>query len=332
MVKYVLAGLLVFLGAAAGCGIPAAAPEKDPDGKTVVVATIFPLADIARNIGGERAEVITLLPAGTSPHTFEPTPRQMEQVSGADVIVQVGAGLDDWVEKLTGLVDNDAVRVKVTDGMVLRQTVHRCAGETQTGYEHLHVHGKQRQVREHDPEPGHGHGHEYGDPHVWLDPVLVRDEITPRICQALCTAAPADAAYFAANLESFQAELTVLHEELAARVERFENRHFVTYHSAWGYFADRYGLVEVATVEEAPGKEPSPGWIATVVELARAHGAGAIFAEPQFSTKAAEVIANEYGGRVLILDPLGGESVPGRDSYLRLMRYNVNILEEGLRR
>lgn len=321
LAKRVLLGLLViFLVAAAGCGATSPALEEARDEKAVVVATIFPLADITRNIGGDRVEVVTLLPGGASPHTFEPTPRQMRQVSGAKVIIRIGAGLDDWAEKLSGVAGvsgdtgGDVVRLGVTDGMVLRKAGHGCpccSGAAGTGY---------------------AHGNGPGDPHVWLDPVLVRDEIAPRIYEALCVAVPGDAAYFEANLKAFQAELTRLHAEITELAEGFESRHFIAYHSAWNYFADRYGLVEVAAVKEAPGKEPSPGWIATVVETARAHDVGAIFAEPQFSTKAAEVIADEYGARVLILDPLGGENIPGRDSYLELMRFNAAVLDEGLRK
>lgn len=330
--RWVCAGFLVLIMAfVSGCGAPDVTPQTVPEEKTMVVATIFPLADVTQNIGGDRVEVITLLPGGASPHTFEPTPRQMQQVSGADVVIQVGAGLDDWADKLTEAVGSGAIIVKVTEGMQLRPIAHRCAHEHKDvcshDQEHQCDHSHPAEDRD---EPDHTTA--YGDPHVWLDPVLVRDEIAPRIAAALAAAAPADADYFAANLESFQGVLTALDEEIARRVERLANRHFVAYHSAWSYFADRYGLVEVATVQEAPGKEPSPSWIATVVELARAHGAGAIFAEPQFSTQAAQVIADEYGGRVLILDPLGDESIPGRDSYVALMRYNITEMEKGLGR
>ncbi|MBE0465856.1 MAG: zinc ABC transporter substrate-binding protein [Candidatus Desulforudis sp.] len=326
LVKRILVGVAVLpLLAWWGCGAPNnEIPEETGDGGTVVVTTIFPLADIGHSIGGDRVDVINLLPGGASPHTFEPAPRQMQRMAGAEVVVQVGAGLDDWADKLSGVVPAEAVRVRVTEGMHLR-----AAGRHAEDREHPVAHGHGETAPEVDGEAV-AHRHYQGDPHVWLDPVLVRDEIAPRICAALCVAAPADAAYFKANLESFQAELARLDEELSALTAGLDNKHFVAYHSAWGYFADRYGLVEVATVEDAPGKEPSPAWIARVVDLARHHGAGAIFAEPQFSTKAAEVIADEYGARVLILDPLGGEDLPGRDSYLGLMRYNARVLAEGL--
>ncbi|ACA59348.1 periplasmic solute binding protein [Candidatus Desulforudis audaxviator MP104C] len=322
-----LAGLVCLLFVfAAGCGGPAETPQSPGPGKTVVIATIFPLADIAKNIGGDRVAVSTLLPRGASPHTFEPTPRQMEQVTGARVLIQVGAGLDDWAGKLAGVAGKDLLRVAVTEGLSLRAGGHQhaeCAGHA-----HEHDHNACPAAETAAADPAYG----FADPHVWLDPVLVRDEIAPRIFSALCQAAPEDADYFAANLESYQAELTVLHADLTALTAGFERRSFIAYHSAWGYFADRYGLVEAATVEEAPGKEPSPGWIMKVVETARAHQAGAIFAEPQFSTKAAEVIAAEYGARVLVLDPLGGEDIPGYDSYVNLMRSNAAVLAEGLSR
>jgi ABC-type Zn uptake system ZnuABC Zn-binding protein ZnuA len=345
--------LLVFN---AGCGGFAGKPQAPGTGKIVVIATIFPLADVTKHIGGDRVEVSTLLPRGASPHTFEPTPRQMEQMTGARLIIQVGAGLDDWAGKLAGAAGKDHLRVAVTEGLPLRAGGPQhaeCVGHDHghEGERHTDCAGHaQGPGHDHDTEgPGHAGGHdhdacpapeaaaadsapEFADPHVWLDPVLVRDEIAPRIFFALRRAAPEHTDYFAANLQSYQAELTRLHEDIAALTAGLESRSFIAYHSAWGYFADRYGLVEAATVEEAPGKEPSPGWIMVVVETARVHRAGAIFAEPQFSTKAAEVIAAEYGARVLILDPLGGENIPGYDSYTGLMRSNAGVLAEGLSR
>ncbi len=282
--------------------------------RPVIVATIFPLADITQNIAGDSIEVYTLLPAGVSPHTFDPAPRHMEKVAGAAAIVSIGSGLDDWVEKLVVNAGVNAHLLPVTKEMELRQADHSHAGCSH-GEANADIH-EQNTVGT--------------DPHVWLDPVLVKEEIAPQIATLLEELFPEDQAQFQNNLQEYQEELDQLHAELQSRTTELENRGFIAYHSAWGYFSSRYGLEELATVEESPGKEPSPAWIADVVNIAREHGTDVIFAEPQFSSKAAEVIAEEYGARVLLMDPLGGESLTGRDSYINLLRYNMDVLEDGL--
>lgn len=281
--------LLLFVLAAGGCGIPRPKqPTHKPD-RLPVAATIFPLADLVRNIGGDLVEVTTLLGPGASPHTYEPTAGQVKRLATARVVVSVGSGLDDWAAGLAA--GTDAIR------LVLARELDLPAG---------------------------------ADPHVWLDPVLVRDRIAPALARVLAAADPGHAADYERNLAAYAAALTGLDREIASRTAAFGQRRFVSFHSAWRHFADRYGLEEAATIEEYPGKEPSPRWLADTVAVARQAGVKAIFAEPQFSTRAAEVIAAEIDVRVLILDPLGGEGIPGRDTYLGLMRYNLDILEQAL--
>jgi len=168
------------------------------------------------------------------------------------------------------------------------------------------------------------------DPHIWLDPLLVKDLIAPFIAAELKSVCPKKSVFIDGNLASFQQELEILHEEIAALTASFSGKRFISYHSAWGYFADRYGLEEVATLEEFPGKEPSAKWLSELISLADLHDIQVIFAEVQLGTKAAETIATEIGGEVLLLDPLGGESLPGREDYCRLMRYNAAIFQKAL--
>ncbi|RJX17894.1 MAG: zinc ABC transporter substrate-binding protein [Desulforudis sp.] len=322
--------LLVLLAVLAlslwGCGAKSVPSAEDP-GLITVVTTIQPMADITSNIGGDWVRVVNLLPAGGSPHTYEPTPRQMAAMADASVFIWVGAGLDDWAETLAGAGSSRLVKVRVTDSVELLpfQGEHNhdlMYGDDQLGHIHDEVgHGQ-------DHQDAHAHG--LYDPHVWLDPLLVRDHIAPAIAQALTDVLPDREAEFAGNLAAYREQLDDLHLSIAQDLNGLSNKSFIAFHSAWPYFCARYGLVQAASVEESPGKEPSAKWIAEVVETAKRNNAKAIFAEPQFSNKAAEVIAREYGTDVLILDPLGGPNVEGRDSYLNLMRYNTRIFQQGL--
>jgi ABC-type Zn uptake system ZnuABC Zn-binding protein ZnuA len=274
-----------------------------------VVATIFPLADMARRVGGDRVTVTTLLPANASAHTFEPTPSAMRQVAGAQLLAKVGAELDPWVDRLFTGHTSRPKTVVATEGVPLLRAAQQEL-----------LHGR------HDHDHGKG-----DDPHVWLDPILVRDKLVPRLVAALSQLNPADAPLFRTNGERFRQELTRLDDDCRRTVASLPRRDFIALHSAWGYLAQRYGLRQIAAVETFPGKEPSARYLAALVSLARRQGVKTIFAEPQLSAKAARTLAAEIGGSVLILDPMGGEKVAGRDSYIGLMRHNLAAIQAGMK-
>ncbi len=306
-------------------------PEAETEGRERVeekrvqaVTTIFPLGDILQQIGGEKAEVTVLLPQGSSPHTFEPTVDQARAVSEAELIVFVGGGLDDWAVKM------DAPSPRETRVIELMEELE----EFLMDYRAVELEGEEGEHDRHAHEETEGadhHHHGPHDPHVWMDPLLVRDGIAPLLTAELKRILPEAGDYFEENLQEFKEELTALHREIKNEVEGFAQTRFISYHSAWGYFAARYGLEEIASIEEFPGKEPSARWLAALVDLAEEHQIDVIFAEPQLSKRAAEVISEEINGEVLVLDPLGGEGLEGRDSYLELLRYNTAIFRKALK-
>jgi len=170
-------------------------------------------------------------------------------------------------------------------------------------------------------------GEQGGNPHVWLSPPDAIHQVEA-IRDALIRADPAGAAAYRANAAHYVAELRALDTETRDTVATFRTRAFIAFHPAWAYFARDYGLEQAAVIERAPGREPSPAEIAGVIRTARAIGAKAIFAEPEFPTKAAQVIADETGAKVLLLDTLGrGPSY----SYLDTMRYNLAQMARALR-
>jgi zinc transport system substrate-binding protein len=148
------------------------------------------------------------------------------------------------------------------------------------------------------------------------------------ICDASMRADPAGAEMYRANADRYIGELRALDKEIRDAVATFSTRKFIAFHAAWVYFARDYGLEQAAVIERSPGQEPSPAEIGEVVKTAKAIGAKAIFAEPQFPTKAAEVIAAESGARVLFLNPLG---LPPNYRYLDLMRHNLAEIGKALK-
>ncbi|MFY9114711.1 MAG: metal ABC transporter substrate-binding protein [Dethiobacteria bacterium] len=286
--------------------------NPDKENKMSIVTTIFPIADIIRNIGGDYVHVTCLLPPGADPHTFEPTVAQVKAMARTDLFVYIGNGLDDWSLKLSAAADRDLSIVRLSENMELAASPssphdHNCK-ESNNIY---CTHGN--------------------NPHIWLDPVMVRDHIIMVITRELSRSCPQGKTCFAENSNAYRTELTKLDKEINDRLFSLENRSFISCHSAWAYFAARYGLEEAAVISEHPGQEPSPRWIAELVDLTEALGISTIFAESQLNPALAESIAAEIDGRVLLLDPLGGEGLPGRGSYLELMRHNTAIMAEGLK-
>lgn len=318
LVTFILILLLLF---SYGCS-SGDAENGSAETSVNVVTTIYPLADIINELGGELVNVSYLLPPGASPHTYEPTVEQARQVEEAKLFVHVGAGLDNWAAQLAEASGADLVIVDLSTKVRLVE---------QPGYISLEGAGD------------NGHDHDHGDcshegccgdgpddPHFWLDPLVVRDSICPAVMEALVAIDPENEERFEQKLTQYQQEITLLHKEIEAAAASFSQQGFIAFHSAWQYFAQRYNLEEVAVIAEFPGQEPSAGWLAELVELIKTEQIGAIFTEPQFSSALAERIAEESGAEVKVIDPLGGEDVPSRETYLELMRFNLAAFKEAL--
>ncbi len=271
-----------------------------------VVATIYPLADMAGRLGGEKVAVTCILPAGASPHTYEPTACEAGKISQSQILLYIGAGLDDWA------VDT-ATHPK---GPILLGL----AGAT-----------LERGWRPPGKAAAGDRAGEPLNPHLWLDPLAVRDYLCPAIAEEMIKADGQNEAYYRANLAAYQQELTDLDEEIRAALAELEDRSFVSVHAAWSYFARRYELDEAAVISDFPGQEPSAAWIKELVDLCRERGIRVAAAETQLSAAAADAVAREIKGSVVLLDPLGGEGLSQRGSYLDLMRYNTEILVTALR-
>ena len=158
--------------------------------------------------------------------------------------------------------------------------------------------------------------HQAGNPHIWLDPVLAQD-ICRKIAAAFIQADPGHRAQYEANLKNYLAALDELNREIQQHAQTWRLRDFVSFHPSFSYFARRYNLHEVGTIEAAPGREPTPRHLQNLVAAIRRYGIKVVFAEPQLNPRVAEVIAQEAGVKVLRLDPIGGPPPYGSD-YLQV--------------
>ncbi len=286
---------------AVGCG------RKEETGKLKVAASIVPLGDFCRRVGGDMVEVRVLVPPGASPHTFEPTTKQMKFLSDADVLVLNGLELETWVSDVVEKAGNTGL-LKVV------------AGEEVPGADLLKT----------DEERGSGsEHHEHGvyNPHVWLDPMLAIYEVEA-ISEGFAEADPDNARQYKKNAEDYIDKLKALDAKIRAETSSFSRKQFISFHPSFTYFARRYGLDEVGSIEELPGKEPSARDFAALVEKMKAQGVVVVFAERQLNPQTAEALANEAGTTVAVrtLDPLGNPDDLETSSYLKMMEHNVQVM------
>jgi zinc transport system substrate-binding protein len=308
-------GLLLVLG----LGISSAAAPRQ-----IAIASIFPVADLAQQIAGAQWGVITLLPAGASAHTYEPTPEQVRHFAQARVFFQIGLGLEFWLEKLVRAAQSpELITVDLStaiEPLPSPPLIVPATPRPETRPRHAHVHPHSTQAKAHQ-----AHAHEGADAHYWLDPVRMQ-QVATRLERAFTDLDPEHAAFYAEGAERVRANLQALHKEILRQTQGLQKRSFIGLHAAWTYFAARYDLEQAAVVEPFPGREPSPRYLAELARLMRRKAVQAIVIEPQLSSTAAHALARETGARVGMLDPYGGPGVPERESYIELMRYNVAAL------
>jgi zinc transport system substrate-binding protein len=308
------AWVLTLLAGPAGAAAPA--------GTLQVAATIVPLGDFCQKIGGDLVQVQVLIPPGASPHLFEPAPSVMARAFQARVFVYIGAGLEPWATKLLqSRGSKNLIVVEAAQGVTLLGM-----DEHHHGQEESEAQGRPGRLphKKNSPE-----AHLAGNPHIWLDPILAQD-ICRKIATAFIQADPGHRAQYEANLKNYLAALEELHREIDSRARGWRLRDFVSFHPSFSYFARRYNLHEVGTIEAAPGREPTPRHLKNLVTAISGYGIKVVFAEPQLNPRVAEVIAQEAGVKVLLLDPMGGAPPYGSD-YQKLMRHNLAALDEALR-
>jgi zinc transport system substrate-binding protein/manganese/iron transport system substrate-binding protein len=272
-----------------------------------VVASIHPYYDLLRQLGGERVVVVRLLPPGASPHTFDPSPRDVAAVTEADLIVINGV-LDAWLDDLIAASGSDAEVIVMLSTLDLEPI----AGEA-------HDH-------DHDGDRPDGSGEEV-DPHIWLDPLLMVEAIG-LFADRLAALDPAGAEHYAGRAARLSREIVALDAELQALLAPVVGAPFVPFHGAWSYFVAHYGLDLVVEIEPFPGREPSPAYLARALTLIADAGAQAVFSERQLGQRPAEVVAESAGVALITLDPLGGGE--GTESYQEMLRYNARMIADAL--
>jgi zinc transport system substrate-binding protein len=253
---------------------------------TRVFVSIAPQKYFVQKIGGDLVSVAVLVPAGADPHTYEPKPKQMAELSKCAVYFAVGIDFEKaWLPRIAGT--NPKMRIVHTDEGIKKiiMTDHHHNKKSRHGY------------------TGTGHHHHGGaqDPHVWLSPALVKIQ-AEHILHALIDIDPNNQTRYKNNYTAFLEEIDMLDAELKNLFAGRKGDRFMVFHPSWGYFAKEYELEQVPI--EIEGKAPKPAQLTTLIRHAREHGIRVVFVQPQFSAKSAEMISREIGGHVVHVDPL----------------------------
>ncbi len=267
--------------------------------KLKIIASIFPLAEIAQEIGGEEAEVRLLLPPGADPHSWEPTPKDILNLKKADLLLAVGGGLEPWLEDiLAGL--------KAQDLKILL-----AAGEK--GHHHEHLHGR--------------------DPHVWLD-FLKDAELSLLLAETLAKIYPQKASYFRKRGQIAAQKFKKLHQTFAQTLQTCRFRVVpLAGHDAFRAWEKNYHLEFVTLAGQSPEAEPTPQALKKIIFLLRRLGLKAIYYDEPQALRFAKIIARESGAKVYFLTPgasLTKEELEEKISFFSLMERNLKNLSLGL--
>jgi len=306
-------------------------PERTDGDRLIVAVSIMPQAGLVEAIGGDRVEVLVMVPPGASPHTYEVTPAQMVKLSEAKIYAKVGSPVEFELTSLGKLIaaNPNMLVVDCSEDIQLLEILdhdHHDDEEHHHEDDHDHQHDDDGEdhhdddEHDHDHDDEHDHKHTGPDPHIWLS---VRNAMTmvQNICAGLVQVDPANQAYYEQNCAAYLEELGELDSEITEILSGVENRRFIVFHPAWGYFAHDYGLVQIAV--EKDGKEPDIDYRIRLIEEAREHDIRVVFLSPQYPTRSAEVIADAIGGRVVLIDPLA-------EDFIANMRLVASAMREAM--
>jgi zinc transport system substrate-binding protein len=280
LVLMVMVAVVILVGAYAYTTLSKENTWDQDDGKIGIMVSVGPQAEFAKAVGGDKVKVMVMVPPGADPHSYEPLPSQMEELSKARLYLAVGSSLNfelSYLDRIRSM--NPQMKV-----------VNTSAGITYI------------------PSTEEGEGG--NDPHVWVSPRNARIMVE-NIYQAMVQTDPQNQGYYQENRNQYLAQLDALDQNITSSLQNIKNHKILVYHPSWGYFCRDYGLEQVAIEQE--GKEPSPQYLAQLVNGAKAEQIQVIFVSPQFSQKSAQTLATEIGARVVVVNPLA-------ENYLENMR------------
>ena len=291
--------LVATLGLVAGCRT--SEPTREVAGRPVVLTTFTVLADLARNVAGDRLDVRSIVKEGAEIHGYQPTPSDIQRASGADLVVENGLGLELWARRFTAAA-GDIPTVTLSDGMEpLLITEDAYAGKP--------------------------------NPHAWMSPKRAMAYVD-RLEQAFVALDPDGADVYAANAADYRTQLEQLDQELREDLASIpkEHRILVSCEGAFSYLANDYGLEEAYLWPVNAESQITPKRMARLIETVRERGVPSIFCESTVSDKAQREVAAASGARfagTFYVDSISKSDGPAA-TLLDLQRHNVKLIRQGL--
>ena len=273
-------------------------------GRVQVVTTTTDLRSLVEAVGGDRVEVISLVPAAMDAEEYQPKLQDLLRLKNARLLVRVGLDYDLWLDRLLVQADNPDLS---RDG---------------AGYVDASFGISVLEVRGLSVGPGHAHG--LGNPHYWLDPKNA-EIITSTILEALARRDPANASIYEANRLAFLARLETKLSEWETKLAPLKARTLVAYHNSWPYFARRFRLDFVGFLETKPGVPPSPSHLAAILQTMRARAVRIIVREPSQPERDVAFLAGKADASVVTLAASVG-ALPRTDDFISLFERNVEAL------
>ncbi len=267
--------------------------SSNDDIKLQVITSANFLYEFSQNIGNEMIDVTLLVPMGVDPHDWEPTIKDTERIHRSDLIITNGIGYEHWIDSIH-TSSYQGIIIDTSDGILI----------------------------DHTDDDDHGSL----DPHVWLNPVYAQLQVKT-IANALSISDPTNKNYYQSNAKLYIKELDLLDSKIRNDLSSCKTD-FVTFHNAFSYFAKEYGLTQhtIISSNDSHG-EVTPQTLENIISTAKKYDIKVIFAEESSSTKTSQVIADEIGGKVLVLSPL---EITSNENYISKMTQNLENLKEAL--
>lgn len=310
LVSIVLTMLVVVL---TGCGQGATKKESN---KLQVITTFYPVYEFTKAVAGDKADITMLMPAGTEPHDYEPSAKDISKIARSDIFIYSSNNMETWVKSLKSSIDekqtqilNSSHSIKMID-------------------ENEELKSEEAELANKEEESSFSSTSNY-DPHIWLNPENAK-KMVKNISNELIQQDPKNEKYYVKRTNAYLKKLTELNQEYKTTFKNAKNKTFVTQHAAFAYLAKQYGLTQVAVAGISSDEEPSPRRLAELQTYIKKYHVDTIFTESNDSSKIANMLAKETNIKVKGLNPIEGLSkvqIENGETYLSVMQDNLKSLK-----
>lgn len=286
---------LSLLLTAVGCTGKKENASESSGKKLDVYTSFYTMYDFTKKIGGDKINLINIVPSGTEPHDWEPSTKDIKNLEKADVFIYNGLGMEPWVDKVLNSLNNKKL-------LTLEAAKDIVPLENKN------------------------------DPHVWLNPVNAKKQME-EIRNALSSADPSNKDYYDKNYSEYSAKLDILDKKFKDESLNFKRKEIIVSHEAFGYLSEAYGLKQIAIEGLSAESEPTPAKMAEIIKFARDNNVKVIFFEELLSPKVAQTIAKETGAETEMLNPFEGlsdEDIKAGKDYFSVMEANLSALKKAL--